>query len=76
MQYIGLEQLSKATSLSVHSLRFYRKKYGMPHYKVGRKILVNPEEFAAWLRKINEKRSAPVQSLAQLLNSTFEEIGL
>ena len=76
MKLVNLRTLSADTSLSVYMICLYCKKHGLPHYKIGRKILVNPDEFSSWLRKINEKRSAPVQSLAQLLNSTFEEIGL
>jgi hypothetical protein len=48
MKLIDLKTLAKDVSLSVSTLRKYRGQ-GMPHYNVGRKILVNPEEFQAWM---------------------------
>jgi hypothetical protein len=48
MKLIDLKTLAKDVSLSVSTLRKYRGQ-GMPHYNLGRKILVNPDEFEAWM---------------------------
>jgi len=50
MKLVDLKVLAKQTSLSVFTFRKY-VKIGMPHYRVGRKILVNPEEFEAWFQQ-------------------------
>ena len=47
MQLIDLKSLSKEMSLSVYTLRKFIKR-GMPHYRVGRKILVDYGEVKPW----------------------------
>ena len=48
MKYIDLKTLAKESSLSVYTLRKFVKK-GLPHYRIGRKILVKPEDFDQWM---------------------------
>lgn len=50
MKYQDLKSLSKETCLSVFKLREFIKM-GLPHFRVGRKILVNPEEYDEWFKK-------------------------
>ncbi len=44
------ETLSKLNSISVSKLRQLIKQ-GLPHYKVKRKILVDPDEFYLWFEQ-------------------------
>lgn len=48
MRLIDLKTLSAEVSISVYTLRKFRRE-GMPHYNIGRKILVDPDEFEEWL---------------------------
>ena len=48
MQLIDLKTLANQTSLSVPTLRKYLRQ-GMPHLRLERKILVDPEEARQWL---------------------------
>jgi hypothetical protein len=47
MAYYDLKNLSQITSLSVFTLRKFIK-HGLPHYVVGRKYLVDLDEFKSW----------------------------
>jgi hypothetical protein len=55
MQLIDLKSLAGRMSLSVFSCRKYIHK-GMPCYRIGRKILVDPVEVAMWLEQFRENR--------------------
>jgi len=48
MQLVDLKTLAKQTSLSVPTLRKYLRQ-GLPHLRLERKILVDPEEARQWL---------------------------
>ena len=50
MKYQDLKSLAKETSLSVYTMRKFIKM-GLPHYRLDRKILVNPKEFDAWFKE-------------------------
>lgn len=54
MKYQNLKTLSKESCLSVFTLRHFIKK-GLPHFRVGRKILVNPDEYKAWFEELADK---------------------
>lgn len=47
MRLIDLKRCSEEVSLSVFTLRKFTRA-GMPHYRVGKKILVDIDEFRAW----------------------------
>ncbi len=47
MKLESLRAVAKDTSLSIHTLRKLCRE-GMPHYRVGRKILINRAEFDSW----------------------------
>jgi hypothetical protein len=42
-----LKSVAKDTSLSIHTLRKFCRE-GMPHYRVGKKILIDRTEFEPW----------------------------
>ena len=50
MKYQDLKTLSKEKSISVFTFRKF-VKMGLPHYRIGRKILIDPEEFDTWFAK-------------------------
>ena len=56
MKFQDLKTLSEEYSISIFTFRKF-VKMGLPHYRLGRKILVNPEEFEEWFAtfKINSK---------------------
>lgn len=47
MKLEPLKALTKETSLSIHTLRKFCRQ-GMPHYRVGKKILIDRTEFEPW----------------------------
>jgi hypothetical protein len=62
MKLQNLKLISQEYSISVFTLRNFIKM-GLPHYRLGRKILVNPEEFEDWFERFK-------------VNKTFERDGL
>ena len=50
MKFQDLKTLSKEYSISIFTFRKF-VKMGLPHYRLGRKILVNPEDFEEWFEK-------------------------
>jgi hypothetical protein len=50
MKLIDLKTLSTRTAMSVFKLRKLAKM-GMPHYRTGNKIYVNPKEFRLWFSR-------------------------
>ena len=70
---IDLKQLSAQLSLSVPTLRNLIK-IGMPHYRIARKILLNPVEVFQWL-EINFQRSQPRidRDLNTIIDHVLEE---
>ena len=73
MKLVDLKGLSDQVSLSVFSLRNY-VKLGMPHYRVGRKILVNPKEFEDWFKRFKAgSKQAPI-SIGSLVDESIKRI--
>ena len=72
MKLIDLKALSKQTSLSVSTYRQYLKK-GLPHYRLGRKILIDPEEFELWFRQFHSDTREKPLSLDQLIDDSLKE---
>ena len=69
---IDLKQLSAQLSLSVPTLRNLIK-IGMPHYRIARKILLNPVEVFQWLER-NFQRSQPgiARELDTIIDNALE----
>ena len=72
MKLVDLKALAQLTSLSVFTIRKFRK-LGLPHYRVGRKILVDPQEFEAWLQQFKCGSVQPKNNLEQLVENTLEK---
>ena len=47
MELQDLKSLSRDTSISPFTLRKFVRK-GLPHYRLGRKILIDPKEKGHW----------------------------
>ena len=73
MKLVDLKVLAQRTSLSVFTFRKY-VKIGMPHYRVGRKILVNPEEFEAWFQQFKSGPTKVRDNLGCLLDETLKKL--
>ena len=73
MKFVDLKELSDQVSLSVFSLRNYRK-LGMPHYRLGRKILVDPEEFEDWFQQFKAGSKQATINIGSLVDESIESI--
>ena len=71
MQLVDLKNFSRQTSLSVYTLRKYIKSHSMPCYRVGRKILINPEECEAWFEQF---KSVPIAEQQKSLRERVNEV--
>ena len=69
MKLIDLKTLAEQTSLSVQTYRNYTKT-GMPHYRVGRKIMVDLDEFKQWLTQF-KSQAVPTENA---VGSMIDEI--
>ena len=76
MTYHDLKALSKETSLSVFTLRKF-VKMGLPHFRVGKKILVKLEDFNEWFETHHRGRcTAENPTLDTVLEKALIEAGL
>ena len=73
MKLVDLKMLAKQTSLSVFTCRKY-VKIGMPHYRVGRKILVDPQEFEAWFKQFKSGSTQARDNLGSLVDETLKKL--
>ena len=69
MKYHDLKTLSKETSLSVFTLRKF-VKMGLPHFRVGKKFLVKPEDFYEWFEN---RHGGPCTSENPTLDTVLEK---
>ncbi|MBW2609183.1 MAG: helix-turn-helix domain-containing protein [Deltaproteobacteria bacterium] len=76
MKYQDLKTLSKETSISVFTLRKFIKM-GLPHFKVGGKYLINPEEFNDWFETHHRASSEPENpGLDQIISKALSEVSM
>ena len=75
MRLVDLKTLSKQTVLSVYTLRKYTRM-GMPHYRAGRKILVDPDEFCDWFQQFKAQPNLHGDEFGQIVDETLNKIGL
>ena len=75
MKLVDLKILSEQTVLSVFTLRKYTRM-GMPHYRAGRKILVDPDEFFDWFQQFKAQGDPYEDNLGQIVDETLNKIGL
>jgi len=74
MRLVDLKTLARQVSISVHTLRKYRRQ-GMPHYNLGRKILVDPEEFQVWMEATFKVcRGAEEKAVGSLVNDVLSRM--
>ena len=73
MKLVDLKVLAQRTSISVFTFRKY-VKIGMPHYRVGRKMLVNPEEFEAWFQQFKSGSTKVRDNLGCLVDETLKKL--
>ncbi len=73
MKLVDLKVLAERTSLSVFTFKKY-VKIGMPHYRVGRKMLVNPEEFEAWFQQFKSGSTKVRDNLGCLVDETLKKL--
>ena len=73
MKLVDLKALAERTSLSVFTFRKY-VKIGMPHYRVDRKILVDPQEFEAWFQQFKSGSTKVRDNLGHLVDETLNKL--
>lgn len=71
MKFIDLKSLSKQTTLSISTLRKLIRD-GLPHYRVARKILIDPDEFADWFQRFKCEGEAGSQDLDGLIEEVLD----
>jgi len=72
---VDLNTLAEVKSISVFTLRKYARDEGMPHYRVGRKIIVNPFDFDEWFIARNSiTNDAKAKSVHDMLDEVLHEI--
>jgi excisionase family DNA binding protein len=76
MKLIDLKNLATQTSLSVFTLRRYIQNFGMPCYRIGRKILVDPDEFEEWLTQFRSASQPKDHDIKKLVHNTLKKLGL
>ena len=76
MKYQDLKTLSKEISISVFTLRKFIKM-GLPHYRVGKKFLVKPDEFQDWFERHHRVRlNSENPGLDQVISNALTDIGI
>jgi hypothetical protein len=73
MRLVDLKTLSEQNSLSVFSFRKY-VKLGMPHYRVGRKILVDLKAFEDWFQRFKAGSKQAPDNIGKLVDESIERI--
>ena len=77
MKLVDLKSLAKKTSLSIFTLRKYIKTRELPHYQVGKKYLVDPDEFDSWFQQFKAaNKEEEGLSLHNLVDKTLEKVGI
>jgi excisionase family DNA binding protein len=75
MQLLDLKAVATVVSLSVFTLRKFAQKGGMPHYRVGKKILVDMDEFKPWFAaRYRPDNDSNNDKLQDIINSVIREI--
>jgi hypothetical protein len=76
MKIQDLKTIAKEKSISVFTFRKF-VKMGLPHYRLGRKILVDPDEFDVWFRKhFKVCQQQADTDLENLVQDTFAKLNL
>jgi len=76
MKYQDLKTLAKETSISIFTLRKFIKM-GLPHFRLGRKILVNPDEFQNWFERYHKVQLETANpGLDQIISNALTDIGI
>ena len=76
MKLQDLKTLSKEKSISVFTFRKF-VKMGLPHFRLGRKILVNPEEFDTWFEmQFKVSSISHSRDLDQVVQDTLDELNI
>ena len=74
MELKTLKAIAKEQSISIHTLRKFARQ-GMPHYRVGRKIFIDQEQFETWFathfRNNNDNKD---DDLDQIVNDAISAI--
>jgi excisionase family DNA binding protein len=72
-RYLSLKQLSEECgNVSVPTLNKWIRELGMPHYRIGAKVLIKETEFDYWLRRM--KRHATEESQNPVVEKLSNEI--
>ena len=77
MKLVDLKTLAKETSLSIFTLRKYIKTKEMPHFQIGNKYLVDPDEFDSWFQQFRKEQTTEENiSLHKLVDNTLKKVGI
>lgn len=75
-KYYTVEQLAKYTNLSVPTIRRYIRYEGLPHFRINRRILINPDEFDQWMEQHRQQQMAEQTRLDRVVQEVVDDFGL
>jgi excisionase family DNA binding protein len=65
--------LAEYSSISVPTLRRYIRNNNLPYFQIGRRILIDPEEFDDWMKLLRKKRIAKENRFDEIVNEVVRE---
>jgi excisionase family DNA binding protein len=65
--YLSLDELATYSGLSVRQLRklLHAPSHPLPHFRVGKRVLVKRSEYDAWAQQFHQTGEAPEAALAR-----------
>ena len=74
MELKNLKVVAQEQSLSIHTLRKFAKM-GMPHYRVGRKIFIDQQQFETWFAaQFRGDKDAKHKNLSQIIDEAVSAV--
>jgi hypothetical protein len=74
MELKTLKAIAKEQSLSIHTIRKFAR-IGMPHYRVGRKIFIDQQQFETWFAaQFRNNNDQNEDDLDQIVNDAISAI--
>jgi hypothetical protein len=74
MKLMTLKTVAQEHSISIHTLRKFAR-IGMPHYKVGRKIFVDQQQFESWFAtQFTGDKDGDKKDLAQIVDEAVSAV--
>ena len=73
MQLKDIKSLAEEYSISIFTIRRF-VKMGLPHYRLGKKILIKPEDFEEWFERFKVAPQSKQNKLADIVEGALAEV--